>query len=39
MLNEFEEFRAYTAPVKYEVSRKGATGVLGGGACGCLLNC
>ena len=29
MLNEFEEFRAYTTPVKYEVSRKGDTAFLG----------
>lgn len=29
MLNELEEFRAYTTPVKYEVSRKGDTSFLG----------
>lgn len=29
MLNEFEEFRAYTTPVKYAVSRKGDTSFLG----------
>lgn len=29
MLNELDEFRAYTSPVKYEVSRKGDTGFLG----------
>ena len=29
MLNELEEFRAYTTPVKYEVNRKGDTGFLG----------
>ena len=29
MLNELEEFIAYTAPVKYEVSRKGNTSFLG----------
>lgn len=29
MLNELEEFNAYTAPVKYEVSRKGDTAFLG----------
>ena len=29
MLNELEEFKAYTTPVKYEVSRKGDTAFLG----------
>ena len=29
MLNELEEFKAYTNPVKYEVSRKGDTAFLG----------
>lgn len=29
MLNEIEEFKAYTSPVKYEVSRKGDTTFLG----------
>lgn len=38
MLNEFEEFRAYTAPVKYEVSRKGDTGFLGRFTLESLLN-
>lgn len=38
MLNEFEEFRAYTTPVKYEVSRKGDTGFLGRFTFDSLLN-
>ena len=29
MLNELEEFKAYTTPVKYEVSRRGDTAFLG----------
>lgn len=29
MLNELEEFKAYTSPVQYEVSRKGDTAFLG----------
>jgi hypothetical protein len=29
MLNELEEFKAYTTPVRYEVSRKGDTSFLG----------
>lgn len=29
MLNELEEFKAYTTPVKYEVNRKGDTAFLG----------
>lgn len=29
MLNELDEFKAYTTPVKYEVSRKGDTAFLG----------
>ena len=29
MLNELEEFEAYTIPVKYEVNRKGDTAFLG----------
>ena len=29
MLNELEEFKAYTTPVKYEVNRKGDTALLG----------
>ncbi len=29
MLNELDEFKAYTAPVRYEVSRKGDTSFLG----------
>lgn len=29
MLNELDEFKAYTTPVKYEVSRKGDTSFLG----------
>ena len=29
MLNELEEFNAYTTPFKYEVSRKGDTTFLG----------
>ena len=38
MLNEFDEFRAYTTPVKYEVSRKGDTGFLGRFTFDSLLN-
>lgn len=38
MLNEFEEFRAYTTPVQYEVSRKGDTAFLGRFTFGSLLN-
>lgn len=29
MLNELEEFKAYTTPVRYEVNRKGDTAFLG----------
>lgn len=38
MLNELEEFKAYTNPVKYEVSRKGDTAFLGRFAFESLLN-
>ena len=38
MLNELEEFRAYTTPVKYEVSRKGDTSFLGRFTLESLLN-
>lgn len=38
MLNELEEYRAYTTPVKYEVSRKGDTSFLGRFTFDSLLN-
>ena len=38
MLNELEEFKAYTTPVKYEVSRKGDTTFLGRFTFDSLLN-
>lgn len=38
MLNELEEFKAYTTPVQYEVSRKGDTGFLGRFTLESLLN-
>lgn len=38
MLNELEEFNAYTSPVKYEVSRKGNTAFLGRFTFDSLLN-
>ncbi len=38
MLNELDEFKAYTAPVKYEVSRKGDTAFLGRFTLESLLN-
>lgn len=38
MLNELDEFRAYTTPVKYEVNRKGDTSFLGRFTFDSLLN-